>query len=57
MNENNMSVTIPLSVYNELIRAQVVTDILRRECKIMEGYKFISFAEQLLCADDAGEAE
>ena len=57
MFENTNIIVIPRDEYATLVRAQVVTDILRRQCKIMEGYKFISFAEQLLCADDAGEAE
>ena len=57
MNENNMSVTIPLGVYNELIRTQATVDILRRECNTMASYEFAGFASRLLGADDAGEAE
>lgn len=57
MNENAMTVTIPLSKYNTLIRAQFVAETLRREYKEMPSFEFADFAEKLLNICDAGEAE
>lgn len=57
MNESTMTVTIPLSEYNALIRAQFVADTLRQKYKEMTIFEFAGFAEKLLSICDAGEAE
>lgn len=56
MNENNVSVTIPLSVYNELVRVQTIAGILRNECKVLASYDFAHLADRLLNTNDAGDA-